>query len=216
MSYYLMIDPDNDTNENLLDTKVISHEDYVLDPLSVIIKLAIISNKPVGTKIFISNNVMYLQEPGIFQGICRYIFNTNKTNIHFLYNPLQIACEQYMTKDYLQKNPKIINLFKCAQNGILKLVETYKTSSIIKLCLNYFYIIIDNYTTKTYNQTIFRKDSMTTFYNPTKINPLWTDEKIKFVLDTIDFLMTDSNPTNYVKSLETIMENIDKEVTNNI
>lgn len=211
-----MLDPDNDTNENLLDTKVVSHEDYVLDPLSVIIKLAIISNKPVGTKIFISNNVIYLQEPGIFQGLCRYIFNTNKTNIHFLYNPIQIACDQYMTKDYLQKTPKITNLFKCAQLGILKLVETYKTSSIIKLCLNYFYVIIDNYTTKTYNQHIFRRDSMSTFYNQTKINPLWTEEKIKFVLNTIDFLMVDSNPNNYVKSLETIMENIDKEVSNTI
>ena len=40
--------------------------------------------------------------------------------------------------------------------------------------------------------------------------------KCNFVLNTIDFLMVDSNPTNYVKSLETIMENIDKEVSNSI
>jgi len=208
-----MSENDNDNNDSLIDTKVIDHESYILDPLSVIIKLAIISNKAIGTKIFISNNVIYLQEPGPFQGLCRYIFNTNKSSIHFLYNPLQIACEQYMTKEPLSKTPKLINLFMCAQNGILKLIETYKTSSIIKLCLNYFYVIIDNYTKKIYNQHIFRKDSMTSFYNIGKINPLWTDEKIKFVLDTIDFLMSDSNPTNYVKSLETIMENIDKEAT---
>jgi hypothetical protein len=205
-----MIEPENDINENYSDIKISNHEDYILDPLSVIVKLAIIGNKPIGTKIFISNNVIYLQEPGPFQGLCRYIFNTNKSSIHFLYNPIQIACEQYMTKDALAKTPKLINLFKCAQNGILKLIETYKTSSIIKLCLNYFYVIIDNYTNKIYNQYIFRRDSMTSFYNVEKINPIWTEDKIKFVLDTIDFLMSDSNPTNYVKSLETIMENIDK------
>ena len=45
--------PDNNTQINL--------KTFVLDPLSVIIKLAVIGNKPVGTKILISNNVIYLQ-----------------------------------------------------------------------------------------------------------------------------------------------------------
>jgi hypothetical protein len=107
-----MIEPENDINENYSDIKISNHEDFILDPLSVIVKLAIISNKPVGTKIFISNNIIYLQEPGPFQGLCRYIFNTNKSSIHFLYNPIQIACEQYMTKEPLAKTPKLINLFK--------------------------------------------------------------------------------------------------------
>ena len=40
---------------------------FLLDPLSVIIKLAILGNKPVGTKILIQNNVLYFQEPGLFQ-----------------------------------------------------------------------------------------------------------------------------------------------------
>ena len=40
---------ENNTNDNV--------KSFILDPLSVIIKLAIISNKPVGTKIMIQNNV---------------------------------------------------------------------------------------------------------------------------------------------------------------
>ena len=32
---------------------------YILDPLSVIIKLAIISNKSIGTKLRIDNNIIY-------------------------------------------------------------------------------------------------------------------------------------------------------------
>ena len=58
---------------------------FVLDPLSVIIKLAIISNKPIGTKICIDNNIIYLQEPGPFQALCRYVFKSNKTDIQYLY-----------------------------------------------------------------------------------------------------------------------------------
>ena len=32
---------------------------FILDPFSVIIKLAILSNKPIGTKICISRNIIY-------------------------------------------------------------------------------------------------------------------------------------------------------------
>ena len=68
--------PDNNTQINL--------KTFVLDPLSVIIKLAVIGNKPVGTKILISNNVIYLQEPGPFQALCRVFFKTNKTDLQYL------------------------------------------------------------------------------------------------------------------------------------
>ncbi len=61
------------------NSKNINYKLFVLDPLSVIIKLAIISNKPIGTKFRIHDNVMYLQEPGYFQSICRIYYNTNKT-----------------------------------------------------------------------------------------------------------------------------------------
>ena len=44
---------------------------FILDPLSVIIKLAIISNKPIGTKVLILNNIIYFQSPGPFQALCR-------------------------------------------------------------------------------------------------------------------------------------------------
>ena len=47
---------------------------FILDPLSVIVKLAILSNKPIGTKLLIQNNVVYFQEPGPFQAFCRIFY----------------------------------------------------------------------------------------------------------------------------------------------
>ena len=41
--------PENNNNINI--------KSYILDPLSVVIKLAILSNKPIGTKILIQNNL---------------------------------------------------------------------------------------------------------------------------------------------------------------
>jgi hypothetical protein len=87
----------------LPDNKTVDLQLYILDPLSVIIKLAILSNKPVGTKICISKNIIYLQEPGPFQSFCRYIFSTNKTDIQYIYNPIQLACQNYLSKEVVNQ-----------------------------------------------------------------------------------------------------------------
>lgn len=197
---------ENSTNDNV--------KSYILDPLSVIIKLAIISNKPVGTKIMIQNNVVFLQEPGIFQAFCRYVLNTNKCDLQYMYNPIHAACQHFLKKDYIDATPRIKSLFKCAQLGIEKLKETYKDYSTICLSLNYFYIIINNFVEQIYNENIFCKDNMTILYNNEVIDTLnsqWTKEKIKVILDLISFLTNDKLASNNVKSVENIMSNIDTE-----
>lgn len=199
--------PDNNNQINL--------KTFVLDPLSVIIKLAIIGNKPVGTKILISKNIMYFQEPGPFQALCRVFFKTNKTDLQYMYNPIELACKQFLSKEFVKTTPRIKNLFTCAQNGIKRLIETYKTNSIISLTLNYFNVIITNHVEQTYNESIFNKDGMTSLYTKELLEELfnyWSQEKIKVVLDLISFLTNDKSASSNVKSLENIMETNDIEL----
>jgi len=118
---------------------------FILDPLSVIIKLAIISNKPIGTKLLIQNNIIFFQEPGIFQAFCRYVLNTNKSDLQYMYNPIHAACQFFLKKEFIESTHRIQSLFKCAQIGIEKLKETYKEYSMICLCLNYYHTIINNF-----------------------------------------------------------------------
>ena len=201
--------------DNLPDNKKIDLQLYILDPLSVIIKLAILSNREVGTKICIASNVIYFQEPGPFQALCRYIFNSNKTDIQYLYNPIELACQQYLSKTCIQQNPKIKDLFKCAQNGIIRLMETYKNCAVMRLCLNYYLSIISNHLEEKNNDTLFRKDNMSLFYSVDimqKLTKIWTQEKIKIVLNLSTYLSNNENADTDVKSLETIMDGIDKYV----
>jgi len=203
----------NSTNNLPENNQNINIKLFLLDPLSVIIKLAIIGNKPVGTKVLIQNNIIYLQEPGPFQAFCRLIYKSNKTDLQYMYNPIHIACETFLSKESIQKTPRLKNLFICAQNGLKKLTETYKNCSIISLCLNYYYAIITNYVEEKYNHSIFYKDTLTSFYSKElieKLNIQWTQEKIKVILDLISFLTNDSMATENVKSIDTIMINIDK------
>lgn len=189
---------------------------FVLDPLSVIIKLAIISNKPVGTKISIQNNVIYFQEPGMFQGFCRYLLHTNKTDLQYMYNPIHLACIHFLSPEYVGRTPRIKLLFQCAQKGLHRLMETYVNCSIIHLCLNYYYAIINNALCEC-EVNIFYRDVLTHIYSDAlvdKMTKIWSDDKISIVLNLIEFLIKDPFAFNNVKSLENIMANIDTDIHN--
>lgn len=197
--------PDNDINTN--------YKLYLLDPLSVIIKLAILGNKPIGTKLLIQNNVVYFQEPGFFQSITRFYYSTNKTDLQYMYNPIYIACVTFLSKESVTKTPRLKNLFINALEGLKNLIETYKSCSILTLCLNYYYAIIKNFIENTQNDYLFYKDGLTSLYTKEltdSLNNQWSQEKIKVILDLISFLTNDEMAANNVKSLETIMENNDK------
>jgi hypothetical protein len=201
-------------NNILPDNRPIDQHLFILDPLSVIIKLAILSNKLVGTKICISRNIIYFQEPGIFQGLCRYLLKTNKTDLQYMYNPIEIACQYYLSETSIENNPGLKDLFKCAQNGILKLIETYKQCSIMRLCLNYYYSLISNHLEETCIENLFRKDNMTPLYTTDLVDELhllWTQERIKIILNLTTYLISSDSADADVKSMETIMENIDLE-----
>ena len=186
---------------------------FILDPLSVIVKLAILSNKPIGTKLLIQNNVIYFQEPGPFQSFCRMFYKSNKTDLQYMYNPINIACLYFLSKDFVSKTPRIKHLFVCAQKGLKNLMETYKNCSILNLTLNYYYALLTNHIDQQYNENMFNKDHFTCYYTKDicdNLNKQWTEEKIKVVLDIITFLLKYNDNPNNVKSLETIMESIDK------
>jgi hypothetical protein len=185
---------------------------FVLDPLSVIVKLAIISNKPVGTKFRIYDNMIQLQEPGIFQSIVRYYYSANKTEIQYLYNPISLACDHFLNVRYAEKTPAIKKLFKCALRGLDNLKETYADCPIVVLCLHSYSNLIENYLDEHYNEMLFKKDMMTPYYRGDLVslmNLQWNADRIKMVLDMIEFLCKDNSAANNVQSLEIFIGNID-------
>ena len=197
----------------------------VLDPLSVIIKLAILSNKPVGTKLLIKDNVVYFQEPGMFQSFCRKLYNSNKNDIQYLYNPIHKACIYFLSKNHngtnVERLSRIKKLFVCAQNGLKKLMETYRYSNIIVITLNYFYFLMTNHLNQTFNDSMFLNDPMTSKYTPllcSSLNQKWNEDKIKVVLGLINYSMKEdsNNNTSNAKMLETFMETIDYATHNEI
>ena len=205
-------------NEIPDNSKNINYKLFALDPLSIIIKLAILSNKPIGTKFRVQDNVMYLQEPGYFQSICRIYYNANKTEIQYLYNPIHFACENFLNARFLDKTPSIKKLFSCAIIGLDRLKETYKACPVIVICLNLYIGIIENSLEEYGFGKIFKKDAMTSIYDESllkNLNGFWTSDRIKVVLDMIEFLCKDYSAANNVQSLEIFINHIDLEIGKN-
>ena len=71
----------------------------VLEPFSTLLKLAIISYKSDGTKIAVLKNKLYIQEPGVSQGIVRYAWGNNREEIHFLLKPIMRCIDLYPISD---------------------------------------------------------------------------------------------------------------------
>jgi hypothetical protein len=142
--------------------------------------------------------------------------NSSKTDLHYLYNPIKIACSYFLEhkENNTKKSLRIKKLFETSQVGLKNLIETYRNSSIVNVCLNYYYSMISNYIDEKNNDNFFQKDNMTSLYTDdvnAKLMELWTDERIKIVLDLVDFLSKDKSALHNVKSLENILDDIDIE-----
>lgn len=190
---------------------------YVLDPLTVIVKLAIISNKADGAKFRVAKNVMYIQETGMWQGLVRSLYGSNKTEIQYLYNPIHLACCHFLNIRYVDKTPKIANLFKAAIKGLEALKITYKQCPVIVICINNYINLIENYLEGYYNDTLFKHDLLTPYYRNEDVELMhtyWSGDRIKFVLDIIDFLDGNGAAGSYVQSLEIFINNVDSDICN--
>ena len=157
--------------ETPTEDKVLIHK-YILDPLSTIIKLGILSKKEIGCKISVYNNTIILQEVGIFQSLVRYVFKSNKIDIQYLYNPIELACCFFLNKKFIEKNSQIKNLFVDAQKGISALIETYKNYTIITHTLYLYKNIISNYLGDKFNNELFIRDNISNIYNKELVDKL--------------------------------------------
>lgn len=93
----------------------------VIEPLSCMIRLAILSFKPVGTKICIFENSVYIQEPSLLQGPIRWIGGDKRNDIHYLLDPINKALKKYDLKN----NISLQNIFNLSVDGLKKLKRGY-------------------------------------------------------------------------------------------
>ena len=95
---------------------------YILEPLSCVIRLGLLTYKPDGTKISIYNNKIYYNDPSVFQGALRWSYGDTRNDIHHILQPLTKATEWYLPgNDYRFKI-----IYETAIKGLQNLKKSYQ------------------------------------------------------------------------------------------
>ena len=75
-------------------------KNLILEPLTVIFRLAILKYKPPYTKLSIRDNSIVYQENTYDQGLLRMIDGDTREDLHNLYHPILKSIEWYPYNDY--------------------------------------------------------------------------------------------------------------------
>lgn len=106
---------------NALNTHVKERSDMILEPLQVMIQLSLVSKCPIGTKVSVSDNILQIQQPYLYQGIIRWWQADNKDDLYYLFHAIRRYYKWYKNQD-----SKIFNsILETAIQGIDRLIETY-------------------------------------------------------------------------------------------
>ena len=105
----------------ILRAKEKERADLILEPMQVMIQLALLAHSPIGTKISVSNNILTIQPPSMTQGAYRWWNNDNKDDLYYLFHAIRRYYKWYKS----QKDEVYQYILTWAVKGLDKLSETY-------------------------------------------------------------------------------------------
>jgi len=105
----------------ILRTKDKERADLILEPMQVMIQLALLAHSPIGTKISVSNNILSIQPPTWAQGTIRWWNNDNKDDLYYLFHAIRRYYKWYKS----QNDAAYQYILTWAVKGLDKLSETY-------------------------------------------------------------------------------------------
>ena len=211
-------------NRQLIDlvktNKTKESADMILEPLQVMITLGLLSFCPLGTKIYISKNILYVHEPSMLQGVFRWLDGNSKDDLYYLFHAIRRYYKWYKTID-----SKIYNLIlTLAKRGIKRLMDTYKNinQKTILHTLSLYHNILELENEKLFeaedNAEVINMDqvfkNIKAVYNPKLL--IITFSTLELIQETTD----EEDRIKYINALKLILgpteNNIKNWISNNL
>ena len=153
-----------------LQERFLSEDDneQILEPFSVLVKLAILSFKKEGSKISIVNNNLYIQSPNKWQGAVRYLNGNKREEISLLMKPIIRCTSLYPICDGEGNvNNELKFIYNKAIEGLKNLKKNYNNStSTVTHSIDYYITIITSHL-EGENLTVDSYEDSKTFSNLT-------------------------------------------------
>jgi len=153
-------------------------KDYILNPTSVIIILAILSYKRIGTKIYIDKNKLLFNDVSLYQGLIRKLNGYNRADIQYINDP--IIWFYYYNQNH---NDNIVWICNRAIIGLQNLKETYFDNKLIINCLSLYEQYISMFIEGT--KTLVPKMDKIKIQIYNKLNEIWSDKHIIIIYNLL-------------------------------
>ena len=110
-------------------------KNQILDPITTAIRIGLLKYKPTYTKLSLSHNRIYLQEPWIFQGTIRRMYGDHRSDINIL-----IQCIARLLIWYNVNNKQIQYICNQMVSGLHKLLKCYQDTddNLVSQALTFF------------------------------------------------------------------------------
>ena len=169
-------------------------KNLILEPLTVIFRLAILKYKPPYTKLSIRDNSIIYQEPSYDQGLLRMMEGDCREDLHNLYHPILKSIEWYSYNDY-----KFI--YDECVSGLNILNSVYDRNSTIRHTISHYISVIQMNDSENIREDVD--------INPVidKLKEIWTKEEINSAISLLKLIYEDVNRDIYLDSLELILHN---------
>ena len=178
--------------------------DMILEPLQVLIQLAILSFLPIGTKMSISENILKLQQPTMLQGVLRWYKQDNKDDLYYLFHAIRRYYKWYKDRD----DQVFTEILSLAIKGIGKLTETYNKAGITTIThtLNLYKNILEQDSKELFKDETEQSISIDTVFE--KITNIY-DRRLLIIIYSIFEIMKDEenekNLQRYIDGLNNIL-----------
>ncbi len=182
---------------------------YIVEPLSAMVRIALLNYRDIGTKISISNNKISYSEPTMLQGTIRWSYGDTRNDLHHLLNPIKKAVAWFPPKEL----EHAATIFRIARLGLKRLKETYKRTNeghLVCHSLDLYSSIIDNSLKgKKKHMEIMDEDNAIC----KALRHIWLDSQIELIGKLLIQIESDrGNTAHYLDAIENILIVIESRV----
>ena len=191
--------------------KLFNYEKKVLiiDPFCCMVRLAMMSFMPSGTKISIIDNSIQFNKPTVLQGTIRWTQGDNRDDLHNIYKPILKSLVWYSVSDETIKQ-----IFRLSCNGLTNLSKAYSDNSSISHSLLFYKTKIEE---ALENGNVEHKEEKENIiYNSLK--KLWNTNEIDMIRNMLMELKEnqekgdEENVTSFLTALNCILETKERKV----
>ena len=120
----------------------LSSNQEILNPITTMFRLVMVSFSPCGSKLHISNNSLKPDNPTLLQPLTRWFNGSNRTNINNVCNPIRVFIE--WSRDERIVSKKCYEYIRpCVIAGLENIKSTYKEEKLLHHSLNYYIGLFD-------------------------------------------------------------------------